>query len=407
MPAANILFIITGSIAAYKACAVVSALVQRGHAVKVVTTASARHFIGAATLEGLTGEPPLSDLFAGGAALEHIQLTRWADLVVVCPATANTLNRFAAGLADDLPGALFLARDRSKPWLVAPAMNPAMWTHPATNAAVARLTDWGVHFVDVGTGTTACGESGEGRMAEPDRILLTIDQHLNRPTNRLRVLITSGGTAEPIDAVRVLTNRSTGKTGALLADHFRRRGHAVTLLRADNAARPEVGGPEEAFTTFSDLEQKLHRLLAEGVFDAVVHAAAVSDFSVDRIAAEGPALPRQDGKLDSRYGVTIHLRPNPKLLDRLREWGGPDLQVVAFKLTHDADDSAILESVRQVVEASSPDWIVHNDETRRGADGRFPANIFAADGTATHHCASRIELADTLERLLVNRLATV
>src|SRR6478736_3045732 len=132
MSGANILFILTGSIAGYKACDAISRLVQRGHRVRAVATESARRFIGVATLEGLTGEAVRTDLFAPGAALEHIELTRWADLVVVCPATANTVNRFAAGLADDLPGALFLAHDRAKPWLIAPAMNPAMWTHPAT-----------------------------------------------------------------------------------------------------------------------------------------------------------------------------------------------------------------------------------------------------------------------------------
>src|SRR5687768_14401569 len=135
MSGSNLLIIFTGSIAAYKGCDVVSRLVHRGHRVRCVATASALKFVGAATLEGLTGSPVLSDAFAPGSALEHINLTRWADAVLVCPATANTLNRFAAGLADDLAGALFLAHDRAKPWLVAPAMNPAMWSHPATVAA--------------------------------------------------------------------------------------------------------------------------------------------------------------------------------------------------------------------------------------------------------------------------------
>ena len=126
MSGSNILFVLTGSIAGFKACEAVSQLVQRGHQVRTVATAAALRFIGPATLEGLTGAPVLWDMFAPGVALEHINLTRWADLVIVCPATANTLNRLAAGLADDLPGALFLAHDRAKPWLVAPAMNPAM-----------------------------------------------------------------------------------------------------------------------------------------------------------------------------------------------------------------------------------------------------------------------------------------
>ena len=141
MSGSNILFVLTGSIAGFKACEAISQLVQRGHRVRLVATPAALRFTGAATLEGLTGSPPLTDLFAPGAALEHINLTRWADLVLVCPATANTLNRFAAGLADDLPGALFLAHDRRKPWLIAPAMNPAMWAHPATQASAGKLRE--------------------------------------------------------------------------------------------------------------------------------------------------------------------------------------------------------------------------------------------------------------------------
>src|SRR3978361_932872 len=136
MSGSNILFIVTGSIAGFKACEAISQLVQRGHRVRTVATKAALQFVGPATLEGLTGSPVLTDLFAPGAALEHINLTRWADAVIVCPATANTINRFAGGLCDDLAGSLFLAHDRSKPFLIAPAMNPAMWSHPATEAAV-------------------------------------------------------------------------------------------------------------------------------------------------------------------------------------------------------------------------------------------------------------------------------
>src|SRR5208283_303291 len=192
MSASNIVFVLTGSIAGYKACDAISRLVKQGHRVRAVATESALRFVGAATLEGLTGERVLTNIFEPGAALEHIQLTRWADAVVVCPASANTLNRFAAGLADDLTGALFLAHDRSKPFLVAPAMNPAMWSHPATRETVAKLGRWGVHFIPVGEGRTACGELGEGRMAEPPAVVAAVEAALARPARRLRILVTSG-----------------------------------------------------------------------------------------------------------------------------------------------------------------------------------------------------------------------
>ncbi len=134
MSRSNILFVLSGSIACYKACDAISRLVQRGHRVRTVATPAALRFVGASTLEGLTGEKVATDVFEPGAALDHIALARWADLAIVCPATANTLNRMAAGLADDLAGALLLAFERNKPLLVAPAMNPLMWSHPATVA---------------------------------------------------------------------------------------------------------------------------------------------------------------------------------------------------------------------------------------------------------------------------------
>ena len=175
MPA-RILFILSGSIACYKACAAISQLVQRGHQVRSVATQAALKFVGVATLEGLTREKVGTDPFANGEALEHITLARWADVVVLCPATANTLNRTAAGLGDDLAGALLLAHDWTKPLVIVPAMNPAMWNHPATVASVERLRQWGGRFVALGVGRTACGEVGEGRLAEPDEIVAAIEQ---------------------------------------------------------------------------------------------------------------------------------------------------------------------------------------------------------------------------------------
>ncbi len=185
MSASNILFILSGSIACFKACHVISRLVQKGHHVRTVATEAALKFVGPATLEGLTREPVATDLFAAGGALDHITLARWADLTVVCPATANTLNRMAAGLADDLAGSLLLAHDWKKPLLVVPAMNPSMWTHPATVNAVETLRNWGVRFVAIGEGRTACGESGEGRLAEPEDIVATIEG-LGAPLGRSR-----------------------------------------------------------------------------------------------------------------------------------------------------------------------------------------------------------------------------
>lgn len=171
MSRAKVLFFLTGSIACYKACHAISRLVQAGVSVQTVATPAALRFVGPATLEGLTGKRVLSDMWEEGRAMDHINCAREADLAIVCPATANTLNRLAAGLADDLTGALFLAWEhKSKPWFVAPAMNTFMWNHPATQASVETLTGWGVRVIEPAEGLLACGENGAGRLAEPDLI---------------------------------------------------------------------------------------------------------------------------------------------------------------------------------------------------------------------------------------------
>ena len=406
MCASNLLVIFTGSIAGYKACDAVSQLVQRGYRVRTVATAAARRFVGDATLEGLTGEPVRHDLFAPGAALEHIELARWADLTLVCPATAHSLNRFAAGLADDLAGALLLAHDRSKPLLFAPAMNPAMWSHPATQAAVARLTWWGARFVPIGRGRTACGEEGEGRLAEPDVIVAAVESALARPARRLRVLVTSGGTAEPVDGVRVLTNMSTGHTGATLADELVRGGHEVVLLRARQAA---AGGPlcrEEFFSSFAELDAALTRLLGNESFDVVVHAAAVGDFRVGAIVIDGvPQLPAA-AKIESTRPVLLELHPQPKLVGQLRARSrNPALKVVAFKLTHGAVPSAV-RAATDTLFATGADLVVHNDLAARGeGPDNFPATLMAADGAIVAQCATRPELANELANRIGGLLA--
>jgi phosphopantothenoylcysteine decarboxylase / phosphopantothenate---cysteine ligase len=398
----NLLFIVTGSIAGYKACDAISQLVQRGHRVRTVATPAALRFVGAATLEGLTGEPVLSDLFAAGTALEHIHLTRWADATVICPATAHTLNRLAAGLADDLAGALFLAHDRTKPFLVAPAMNPAMWRHPATQAAVAKLRDWGLQFIAVGHGRTACGEEGAGRLAEPEMIVAAVEAALARPARRLRVLITSGGTAEPIDGVRLLANASTGHTGAALAEHFVRSGHEVTLLRARNSAAPPPLCTSENFLTFADLDAALTRLLGAQPFDAIVHAAAVSDFHVDSVTANGFERAPGASKLDSHSALRLGLQPNPKLVDSLRARSrNPALTVVAFKLTCNATPADAKAAVARLFADAGADLVVHNDLVRRGSSpDDFPSEIHRRDRGGFERCATRQDLGVALERLL-------
>ena len=170
----RVLFQISGSIACYKACSVVSRLVQDGHSVKCVSSEAALHFVGRATWEGLTGERLHTDTFAPGEAMAHIELGKWADILVLCPASASRLNKLSAGLGDDLVGAIFLAHDFAKPYLIAPAMNSRMWNHPSTVESISRLKGWGATFIDPESGSLACGETGDGRLAAPETILAAI-----------------------------------------------------------------------------------------------------------------------------------------------------------------------------------------------------------------------------------------
>lgn len=407
MCAARILFKLSGSISAWKACAVISRLVQDGHEVQTVASAAALRFVGAATLEGLTGRSVASDLWEHGRAMDHINLTKWADVVVLCPATANTLNKLAAGTGDDLLSALFLAHDWRKPYLIAPAMNPAMWSHPATIESCDRLKSWGVRILPVGRGRLACGDEGEGRLSEPEEILAAI-RDAGGPARflpdatagpRLRVLITSGGTEEPVDGVRTLGNFSTGRTGAQLADAFHAAGHEVTLLRSHRVGPAGAGVREETFTTFADLSQALERLLHEKSFDVVIHAAAVGDYSVEGLLVDGAPVPAGSGKIGSGHQVSVQLRPNPKLVDQLRTWSAnPDLRLIAFKLTRDADAEAIRSAVDTLFAHSHADVIVHNDLSQLGADAdRFPATIYRPDHDPIP-VATRGELAAALVR---------
>jgi len=166
----KILFQLSGSIACYKACYLLSKLVQDGHEVQVACTQGALKFVGEATLEGLSGRPVFTDAYEKGRMLDHIRLTQWADLALLCPASANTLNRLATGLADDVIGSLFLAWNLKKPYLVAPAMNQEMFRHPATQASLGKLQGWGIQVLETEEGRQACGDFGPGRLLDPDVI---------------------------------------------------------------------------------------------------------------------------------------------------------------------------------------------------------------------------------------------
>lgn len=364
MSKSKILFIMTGSIACYKACNVISKLIQQGHEVQVVATASALKFVGNATIEGLTGKPAISDLFESGNVMDHIHLARWADLVIVAPATAHFMNKMSNGIADDLASTLFLAHDFTKPFLVAPAMNTMMYRHPTTQESLKKLIGMGIQVLDSASGILACGETGYGRLLEPEQILESIQAHLGQstPTAKVekaadrskklpfKILVTAGGTQESIDDVRVISNVSTGKTGYRIAHYLLEAGFDVELLQAKKAEIPnQTDIPVHYFTDYKSLDSEMKRLLSENAFTHVIHAAAVSDYSVEKY----------DGKINSSEALTLKLIPNPKLISKIKSYSKNPIKIVGFKLTSHLSTEQQIQKIENLM--MTADYVVHND----------------------------------------------
>ncbi len=392
----RILLLMSGSIAAAKASELISVWRKAGHRVRVMATEAALQFVGRPTLEGLSGEPVLSDTFAPGHAMAHIDWVRWADLIVLCPATANRLTGAFHGRADDLVGTALLAAEAHKPVLMVPAMNTHMWHQPAVQAAVEGLKQRGVTIMPPASGPLACGETGQGRLPEIAEILRFVQQRYLQNAAK-RVLITAGGTSEAIDAVRVLSNRSTGHTGAALADAFSAAGHQVTLLHGENARQPRWPVQAVPFTDFDDLSQRLETMLSSQAFDLVLHAAAVSDYSLQQVLLDGqPAAGRKLSSQAER--MTLELRRNPKLVDAIKSWScSPHTLLVAFKLTASDDPAQQKQAVQTLLRRSAADWVVHNDQLQM-ATGQHEFAVFGASGQLAR-CANPHSLAETLQRL--------
>lgn len=382
---ARILLGVSGGIAAYKACEVCRLLVRAGHEVIPLVTPGAERFVTAETFRALARRPPAEDLY--------LHLTR-ADLLLVAPCTANTLAKLAHGLADNVLTEAALAH--RGPTLVAPAMNPRMWSHPATRTNAETLRARGVALVGPDEGETAEGELGVGRMAEPEDIVQAAEELLagTGPLRGKRVLISAGGTREPIDAVRFVGNRSSGRMGVALAAEARRRGARVTLLGA-NLAVPSPPGVELIETpTASDLESEV---LSRGVeADVVIMAAAVADYR----PAEALATKRPK----DRSGWTVELEPTTDVLAALGERRAPGQLLVGFAA--DQGEGG-LERARDKLTNKKADLFVFNDVSRTdiGFDSSDnEVTLLDARGERTIAKAPKEEIAaailDEVERLL-------
>lgn len=311
---------VSGGIAAFRAAELARALVKEGCEVFPIFTRNAARFVSPYTLSILTGHPAQVSLWRGkGAAVDHIDLARQADLLLVAPATANVLAKLAAGVADDALTTYALAHRRRL--VLAPAMNTFMWRHPAIQSAVEQLVKRGAVVVAPEVGALACGDVGEGKLASLESIVAAALAVLPRrgPLAGLRLLITAGATREPLDAVRVVTNRSSGRMGLALVAAARRLGADVRLLAGGAMAVPEAMECER-FDTAVELAERL-AALAPGV-DGVLHAAAVADFRPAHVV---------EGKMDRRSGrIVVELEPVPDLATGIpRRQGRPYLVIFA------------------------------------------------------------------------------
>lgn len=370
----KILFVFTGSIAAYKAVTLVSRLVQRGYDVECVLTKSASKFIGRATIEGLTGKTIHTDLFDSDNIMGHIHLIRDASAVIVAPATANFINKIAHGFADDLASTLFLAHDFKKPFIVAPAMNTKMYEHPQTQSSITRLKEIGVTILEAGSGILACGEVGYGKLLDPEIMIVEIEKILKqtpvppKPASIKqvlpRILITGGGTIEKIDDVRSLTNSSSGETAISLAKYFYDLGLPVSLVVNNQKGLDLPANMDVAnFTSFADLNSVLKDKLSKESFDYIIHAAAVSDFSLEKI--EGIGFKKSPRKISSAKRIKLVLKPNFKIISKIAQYSkNKKIKIIGFKLTSHADSKIVKLAVDKVFAYKQVQYVVQNDVTK-------------------------------------------
>lgn len=401
----RVLLKITGSIAAYKAAYLTSKLVQNGYEVKVVMSKSARKFICATTFEALSGHEVYTDMFARREALSHISLVKWADLVIVVPATANTINRFVSGDGNSLISALFLAHDFTKPYLIVPAMNTKMYLHPATQNSIKVLKEWGVKILDSDYGYLACGDEGVGKLLNPDIIFEEIEKALKPQKKNISVLITSGGTKENIDDIRFIANMSTGKTGASIANYLISDGFDVAFLHAKDSVIPEMDCTKIEYVNFNDLNNELALQLSQNNFDAVIHLAAVSDYSVSEIklSNENYALPLTKKIKSDEETIEIKLKKNFKIIERIKSYSvNKNIILIGFKLVSGNSESEKMSSVNSLFDSADADFIVLNDFSNRSQSVQSNFRIFTHEIELTN-AESSLELAQTISDLILNK----
>lgn len=338
-PKTRVLLGVTGGIAAYKSPDLVRRLMERGADVQVVMTTAAQRFVSPMTFQAVSGRPTRSDLWdaAAEAAMGHIELARWAQIVLVAPASADFIARLAGGRADDLLCTLCMATEA--PIMVAPAMNRVMWSNKATQANVATLAGRGIRILGPGSGNQACGEIGAGRMLEPTHLAEVM---LAPPTNAgllagLNVLITAGPTRERLDPVRYLTNRSSGKMGFAVAEAAREAGAHVTLVAGPVQLQTPLGITRINVESAREMYAAVHRQVGDA--DIFIAAAAVADFQPVTVAKQ--KIKKQAGH------VKLELEPAPDIIKSVADMAKHPFVVGFAAETNDVEDNARIKLKRK------------------------------------------------------------
>jgi phosphopantothenoylcysteine decarboxylase/phosphopantothenate--cysteine ligase len=386
---------VSGGIAAYKAAEIVRLLQDRGVQVQVIMTAAAQEFVRPLTFAALSGEKVITGMFGSeteqanlDSAIEHIAVAQSIDALLVAPATADTIAKLAQGIANDFLSTLYLAT--KAPVIVAPAMNVNMWEHPATNANLEILRGRGVLIVEPGSGYLACGMVGAGRLAEPEEIVaatlerLGIAQDLQGET----VLVTAGPTYEPIDPVRFIGNRSSGKMGYALAEAALRRGARVILVSGPTALKP----PSAAETIYVETAQQMRTAVLDRWEQAsmIIMAAAVADYHVKDVAPE---------KLKRKGPLELQLEPNPDILADLGSLRHASGRRTPLLIGFAAETENVLENARAKLSAKRVDAIVVNDVSRHdiGFDSeQNEVTIVTAQDVINIPKASKLEIAQKI-----------
>ena len=367
---------VSGGVAAYKAAELARLLQQEGFSVEVVMTRAAREFVTPLTFAALTGKKVITDLFGDSStgeanfesAIEHIAVAQRTDLLVVAPATADIIAKFARGIADDFLSTLYLAT--AAPVVVAPAMNVNMWNHPATQENIRVLRERGVHVVEPNEGYLACGMVGAGRLAGHQEILAAVREvlHTQQDLAGEKILVTAGPTCEDIDPVRYLTNRSSGKMGYAVAEAAARRGAEVVLVSGPTALEVPAGVRRIDVRTAEEMRQAVSKEFSS--CSAGIFAAAVADY---RPAEKQPKkLTKTTDSLD------LHLEPTVDILAEIARSKGNKL-VVGFA----AETENVAQNARKKLSAKNLDLIVANDVTAEGAGfdhGTNVVSLFSKDG---------------------------